>query len=326
ALIYIYLLWQLLIGRSNAYLPAEEYWRAKLPNTEMPKALQDLLQKDTGSMKNFAEASVDNWQILYNIFNYNYLESASPFEKYLVSRANLTIFFLYSDLHPNTKMNLLFTKSTNKATFLSREKADYIPFSSDKLSDILIHFSITTKSKAADAISKTLKQCEAPTIEGENKYCATSLESLVNFNIATLGENIEIYSTPAQEETKKQEYTISEGAHRVGDNAVICHKQRYAYAVFYCHVIHSTDIYLVSLAGADGTRIEAVAVCHMDTSTWSPNHLAFQVLQVEPGPAICHFPGSDTLVWSLPVELRPPSACGMVERELCASVAHPGHV
>ncbi|CBI20918.3 unnamed protein product, partial [Vitis vinifera] len=59
-----------------------------------------------------------------------------------------------------------------------------------------------------------------------------------------------------------------------------------------------TKIYKVPLVGADGTRVQALAVCHEDTSIWDPNALAFQVLKVKPGTwPICHFLPNGHFVW-----------------------------
>ena len=32
-------------------------------------------------------------------------------------------------------------------------------------------------------------------------------------------------------------------------------------------------------------------------SAWSPEHMAFEVLKIKPGPAVCHFLATDTLIW-----------------------------
>eukprot|EP00257_Ricinus_communis_P028364 XP_025015778.1 BURP domain protein RD22 isoform X3 [Ricinus communis] len=55
----------------------------------------------------------------------------------------------------------------------------------------------------------------------------------------------------------------------------------------------------VALGGADGTKAKALAVCHLDTSSWNPRYLAFLMLKIKPGEGtICHFIKSNTLVWS----------------------------
>ncbi|XP_025015778.2 BURP domain protein RD22 isoform X2 [Ricinus communis] len=55
----------------------------------------------------------------------------------------------------------------------------------------------------------------------------------------------------------------------------------------------------VALGGADGTKAKALAVCHLDTSSWNPRYLAFLMLKIKHGEGtICHFIKSNTLVWS----------------------------
>ncbi|KAJ7001044.1 dehydration-responsive protein RD22-like [Populus alba x Populus x berolinensis] len=132
-------------------------------------------------------------------------------------------------------MKLLFTNSGTKVSFLPRRVAESIPFSSDKFPEILNYFSLQVNSKEAEIISEEIGYCESPNLEGEEKYCAASLESLIDFNVARLGQNVEVLST---EPGKKQEYTA-----------------------------------------------------------WSPDHMAFEVLNIKPGPAVCHFLATDTLVW-----------------------------
>nr|QKI29382.1 BURP domain-containing protein 2 [Populus davidiana x Populus alba var. pyramidalis] len=206
-----------------------------------------------------------------------------------------TIFYLYNDLHPGKKMKLLFTNSGTKVSFLPRRVAESIPFSSDKFPEILKYFSLQVNSKEAEIISEEIGYCESPNLEGEEKYCAASLESLIDFNVARLGQNVEVLST---EQGKKQEYTVSAKAEMRGEHkASVCHKIRYPYAVHYCHVIEDTEVYVVPLIAADGAEVEAVTVCHLNTSAWSPDHMAFEVLNIKPGPAVCHFLATDTLVW-----------------------------
>ncbi|KAK9287545.1 hypothetical protein L1049_015966 [Liquidambar formosana] len=221
-------------------------------------------------------------------------------ENQLHDNPDVALFFLEKDMHPGTKMNLHFTKSTNEATFLPRQVAKSIPFSSNRLPQILNQFSVKPGSMEAEIMKNTIKECEEPGIKGEDKFCTTSLESMIDFSTYKLGKNVQAMSTEVEKETKMQKYTIAVGVKKVaGDESVVCHKQNYAYAVFYCHTTHTTSAYLVPLVGVDGTKAEAVAVCHKDTSAWNPKHLAFQVLKVEPGTVpICHFLPEDHIVWA----------------------------
>lgn len=214
---------------------------------------------------------------------------------------NVALFFLEKDLHPGTKLNLHFTRSTsNAATFMPRQVADTKPFSSEKLEDLFNEFSVKPESEEAHIMKNTIEECEEAGIKGEEKYCATSLESMVDFSTSKLGKNVEVVSTVAEDrETKLQKYTMKPGVRKLaGDKAVVCHKQNYPYAVFYCHKTETTRAYSVPLEGANGNRVKAVAVCHTDTSEWNPKHLAFQVLKVKPGTLpVCHFLPEDHVVW-----------------------------
>ncbi|KAF3454280.1 hypothetical protein FNV43_RR04727 [Rhamnella rubrinervis] len=211
----------------------------------------------------------------------------------------VTAFFLENDLHSGKKMKLHFPKPTSEAKLLPRQVAESIPFSTTKLSEILNHFRVQPRSVEAETLRQTIEECEGAGIQGEDKYCATSLESLVDFCVSKLGnKNIKVYSTEVDKETKQEYKIVEKGVKKIGDSSVVCHKLNYAYAVFYCHEIQATRAYMVSMAGSDGTKAEAVAVCHTDTHTWNPNHIAFQLLKIKPGTVpICHFLITDTLVW-----------------------------
>ncbi|KAG5540632.1 hypothetical protein RHGRI_020753 [Rhododendron griersonianum] len=211
-------------------------------------------------------------------------------ETQLHDNPNVALFFLEKDLKRGTKMTLHFTKTTNaEATFLPRPVAVKIPFSSDKMPEILDQLSI---------MKNTIKECEEPGIKGEEKYCATSLESMIDFTTSKLGKSVQPISTEVDRETQLQKYRVSEVKKTGGEKSVVCHKQNYAYAVFYCHKTSTTKAYVVSLDGVDGTKAKAVAVCHTDTSAWNPKHLAFQVLKVKSGTVpICHFLPEDHVVW-----------------------------
>uniref|UniRef100_A0A7N0ZV63 BURP domain-containing protein n=1 Tax=Kalanchoe fedtschenkoi TaxID=63787 RepID=A0A7N0ZV63_KALFE len=213
---------------------------------------------------------------------------------------NVALFFLEKDMRTGAKMNLHFFQSASAATFLPRQIAGAIPFSSAKLPAILNQFSVQPDSKEADMMKKTISECEATPVKDEEKYCATSLESMIDYSMSKLGKKVQAISTEVDKETNMQEYTISPGVKKIANNkAVVCHKQDYAYAVFYCHTSLTTRAYTVPLLGADGTKVKAAAICHTDTSAWNPKHLAFQVLKVKPGTVpICHFLPEDHIVWT----------------------------
>ncbi|KAE9586499.1 hypothetical protein Lal_00044634 [Lupinus albus] len=299
-----------MIAATNAALPPELYWKSMLPNTPIPKSITNLLHSDqkaeklgyggvdVGVHKGYYGSGTDvNVGVGHSPFNYLYAAS----ETQLHDDPKVALFFIENDLHHRgTKLNSRFTKASNEATFLPRQVADSIPFSSNNVKDILNKFSVEPGSGEARVMKNTIKECEAKGIKGEEKYCATSLESMVDFATSKLGKSIEAISTEeAENETKAQKYTIAQGVKNLAeDNVVVCHKQNYPYAVFYCHKTDTTKAYFVPLEGADGNRVKAIALCHTDTSKWNPKHLAFKVLKVQPGTVpICHFLPEDHVVW-----------------------------
>ncbi|GKV16581.1 hypothetical protein SLEP1_g27203 [Rubroshorea leprosula] len=298
------------VGSCHASMPAELYWKSVLPNTPMPKSLQDLLRpvnkndfvklKDDMVLGGAACTIQSNPSAEFKSadledFNGNHgLKSGSL----LNSSAN--IFFFESDLHAGRLMKLLeeVTMLKSKATFLPRAVTDSMPFSSAKFFDILKLFSMDPKSARAKVMKQSIENCERESTEGEDKYCATSLESLIDNSVSRLGKNIQVLSTEVEKETKTGEFTIGTGVKNMGEKEIVCHTLKYPYAVFLCHSIDKTDVYKVPLIGSDGTKVKAIALCHKDTSTWNPRHFAFQFLKVKPGSVpICHFLAKESIAW-----------------------------
>jgi len=291
----------------------DAYWKSVLPNTPMPKAVKDSLRNEKQGTKVGLDgeggvtviAGPKGKPVYVGVGPYPYYHSPFVYkyaatETQIHDNPNVALFFLEKDLKRGAKMNLHFTKTTNaETTFLPRQEADKIPFSSEKMPEILDHFSVTPDSKEAEVMKKTIKECEEPGIKGEEKYCATSLESMVDFTTSKLGKNVQPISTEVEKKPNKlEEYRVSGVKKMGGEKSVVCHKQNYAYAVFYCHKSTTTKAYVVSLVGIDGMKAKAVAVCHTDTSAWNPKHLAFQVLKVKPGMVpVCHYLPEDHVVW-----------------------------
>ncbi|KAK1290272.1 BURP domain-containing protein 3 [Acorus calamus] len=238
----------------------------------------------------------------YSPFIYNYAAT----EDQLHDDPNVALFFREEALRRGTHINLHFTTTgTTGTALLPRRTAESLPFSSAKLPEILSRLSVDPNSEQAAEMKTTLRECEDPAAEGEDKHCATSLESMVDFTTSELGTTRVVavsttVNTEAATETPAQEYTITSAKELAGPKTVTCHAQPYAYAVFYCHATGTAKAYVVQLKGKDGmTMVKAVAVCHTDTSGWNPKHLAFRVLNVKPGTVpVCHFLPQDHIVWT----------------------------
>ncbi|KAI5355056.1 hypothetical protein L3X38_007951 [Prunus dulcis] len=299
---------------NHAAQPAPQlYWNSILPNTQMPRSISELLRPDSTNEEKSTnimnavgngkptdhKGKPENIPLALAI----YRDYGHPTDIQLDYK-NAAIFFLEKDMRPGATTNYQFPRNSNTATFLPRESAQSIPFSSNKLSEIFNHFSVKPTSAEAKTIKQTIEACEAPGIKGEEKYCATSLESMVDFSTSKLRtRNVQAISTEVLEKgatMPMHKYTIIPGLKKLaGDRVVVCHKQNYPFAVFYCHAIKPTAAYVLSLKGDDGVKVKAVAICHLDTSEWNPKHLAFQILKVKPGTIpICHFLPTDHIVWA----------------------------
>ncbi|XP_070678365.1 BURP domain-containing protein 11-like isoform X4 [Malus domestica] len=213
-------------------------------------------------------------------------------------------FFTFDDLHCGMRMPLHFPNQEH-SRFLPKEVADSIPFSTPHIPQIRQLFSIPQGSQEAKNVAYALEQCEMKPITGETKFCATSLESMTNFVTKIIGSGVRfnILSTehPTTSTSITQRYTILEEPKQVlASKMVFCHPLAYPYAVFFCHHFErDTKFFKVKLGGENGDKVQAVAVCHMDTSDWDPAHDLFALLGIKASASspVCHFLPENHLVW-----------------------------
>ncbi|KAG9148733.1 hypothetical protein Leryth_013411 [Lithospermum erythrorhizon] len=124
------------------------------------------------------------------------------------------------------------------------------------------------------------------------------IDSTISMLGSTNETKVEAISTETENATGSKRYTINGVKKMAKDSSVACHRQAYPYAVFYCHKTSATEVYMVSLVGDHGGKAEAPVICHLDTSAWDPEHMAFVLLKVAPGTVpICHFLPKDHVVW-----------------------------
>ncbi|XP_061341520.1 unknown seed protein USP-like [Gastrolobium bilobum] len=186
-----------------------------------------------------------------------------------------TVFFEH-DLHPSKKISLGFDKpSNNQPSGVARQPlGGWIWREKDRYT--------------------VLEFCQSPATLGEEKYCGTSLESMMDFAISKLGKNIKAISSSF---VQNQDQYIVQEVKKIGEKAVMCHRLNLKNVVFYCHVINATTSYIVPLVASDGTKAEALAMCHHDTRGMDPVVLK-EVLKVKPGTVtVCHFMGNKSFIW-----------------------------
>ncbi|KAF0903218.1 hypothetical protein E2562_025786 [Oryza meyeriana var. granulata] len=155
-----------------------------------------------------------------------------------------------------------------------------------------------------DDIAMTLQLCEHPhMVHGEKSGCATSIESFLELVVSSLGTNdVRALSPRApMEGVPSVRYTVASATPVTNSqSALVCHDMTYPYKVFFCHTATPIRAYQLSLVSNDVGQpsIDALAVCHLNTSHWEPNHPFFQIMHVKPGETTaCHFLGRGSIIW-----------------------------
>ncbi|XP_044441545.1 BURP domain-containing protein 17 isoform X3 [Triticum aestivum] len=220
------------------------------------------------------------------------------------------VFFFRDMLRPGSMITPTIPPTNSLPTLLPRHVADSLPFSAKRLWDIVAMFAPRSLGMIRD-IRWTLDTCEHPrTLPGEKAGCATSLESLGELTTSLLGtSNVRAFSAanlPVEAPgtlALRGRYNVT-AARRLSKSSeiVTCHDLKYPYAVYYCHTSNPTAAYAVTMEsmerGAAPATMEALAVCHLDTSQWSLKHPFFALHNVKPGDvAVCHFLTKLSVVW-----------------------------
>ncbi|KAK1439840.1 hypothetical protein QVD17_05662 [Tagetes erecta] len=217
----------------------------------------------------------------------------------------LNVFFHVHDLYSGKKMPVYFAVNDPSTTprLLTTEQSNSIPFSSKNLPYLLQLTSLPEGSPQALAMEQTLKQCELDATPGETRFCASSLESMLDSTREILGMvKLKALTTNIRNlsSTLLQGYTFLKEPVEINVNDMVaCHTMAYPYAVYYCHGQKGYNrVFEISLGGENGNLVDAIAVCHMDTSMWDSDHVAFRVLGGQPGSSpVCHFLPADNIVW-----------------------------
>ncbi|KAG2607051.1 hypothetical protein PVAP13_4NG189200 [Panicum virgatum] len=186
--------------------------------------------------------------------------------------------------------------------FLPREIATRIPFESDAVSEV---FGVPLDTAMGKAVASTVAECQRAPSKGETKRCATSAEDVVDFAVEMLGNDVVVRSTAS---TAGGGGDIQLGAVTGVDGgrvtrSVSCHQSLFPYLVYYCHSVPKVRVYEADITAADGPREKinhGVAICHLDTSDWSPTHGAFVALGGKPGEVeVCHWIFEGDMTWTV---------------------------
>jgi hypothetical protein len=219
------------------------------------------------------------------------------------------VFFFHDVIRPGSIITPTIPPTTSLPSLLPRREADALPFSTERFIDILDMFAPTSDAMGKE-IWWTLDTCENPQLlPGEKAACATSLESLAKLP-ATLLRTRNIYAfsgdmptDPIGTSAQRGRYNVT-AVRKLSESltAATCHDLTYPYAVFYCHTTNPVATYLVKLVAQHGRvpAMEALVVCHLNTSLWSPRHPFLVAHSLKPGDAVvCHFLSKLSIVWVL---------------------------
>ena len=215
-------------------------------------------------------------------------------------------FFLEEDLVKGASMKL----SENlhdpipMRPFLPRMVADSLPaLTTANLPKLRQTFNIADKTSMSTMMGTATYLCENPALPGEQFDCPATLSAMAQFVVSQLGSNVEALSTsgaPATAPANQAPVQIVDFTKRSlaeGEHILICHSLMFPSALYYCHHVTGTKVVQASLLGADESLIQAVGICHMDTSLWATEHPAFAALNIPRGAEACHWASENDIVW-----------------------------
>ncbi|KAM7486521.1 hypothetical protein LguiA_002530 [Lonicera macranthoides] len=183
---------------------------------------------------------------------------------------------------------------TPKRSFLPRVISSILPFSTSRISEMKKIFHAGDNSAMTRVLTEALTECERAPERDETKRCVGSMEDMIDFATSILGRNVVVRTTDNSEGSKQN---VMIGAVK-GINggkvtkAVSCHQILFPYLIYYCHSVSKVRIYEADiLDSTTKTKINnGLAICHVDTSAWSPRHAAFVALGSGPGKIeVCHW-------------------------------------
>ncbi|XP_052173962.1 polygalacturonase-1 non-catalytic subunit beta-like [Diospyros lotus] len=213
-------------------------------------------------------------------------------------------FFREKMLKPGTVMPMPDIRDKMpKRSFLPRAIWSKLPFSTSKLPELRLIFHAAENSSMEAILSEALSECERAPSRGETKRCVGSGEDMIDFAITVLGRNVVVRTTENTEGSKKDVMIGSVKGINGGEvtKSVSCHQSLFPYLLYYCHSVPQVRVYETDLLDPKTkSKINhGVAICHVDTSAWSPGHGAFVALGSGPGKIeVCHWIFENDMTWA----------------------------
>ncbi|XP_011091740.1 polygalacturonase-1 non-catalytic subunit beta-like [Sesamum indicum] len=203
-------------------------------------------------------------------------------------------FFRLSTLKEGNEIHLSSLKvSLPFRAFLPSQIASKVPLTSEGIAKI---FPQSSKEDTAT----TLYYCNAAAIKGELKVCPKSLEEMISFSKSALGKNKLLALTSKSTKGSASELKIKRIKQYDVEKIVACHEMYLPFATYFCHSLPSSKIYAVDVVEpSTGAPVNTVvAICHMDTSAWPEEHVAFKIVKLGPGQGeVCHWLSEIDVAW-----------------------------
>ncbi|PSS26864.1 Polygalacturonase-1 non-catalytic subunit beta like [Actinidia chinensis var. chinensis] len=190
-----------------------------------------------------------------------------------------------------------------KRSFLPRVITLKLPFSTSKLSEMKKIFHADDNSSMETIMTEALSDCERAPSDGETKRCVASGEDLIDFATSILGRNVVVRTTQNTDGSKNNVMIGSVKGINGGKvtKSVSCHQSLFPYLLYYCHSVPKVRVYEADLLNPK-TKAKinhGVAICHIDTSSWSSGHGAFVALGSGPGKIeVCHWIFENDMTWT----------------------------
>lgn len=215
-------------------------------------------------------------------------------------------FFRESNLKTGTLMPMPDIRDKMpKRSFLPRVIVSKLPFSTSKLADLKkIFHAGEDDSRMSSMIADALRECERAPSPGETKRCVASMEDMIDFATSVLGRNVAARSTATTKGSNGQILLGKVSGINGGEvtKSVSCHQSLYPYLLYYCHSVPKVRVYEADILDPKSkARINhGVAICHLDTTSWSSGHGAFVALGSGPGKIeVCHWIFENDLTWTV---------------------------
>ncbi|XP_051121995.1 polygalacturonase-1 non-catalytic subunit beta-like [Andrographis paniculata] len=215
-------------------------------------------------------------------------------------------FFRESELKTGTIMAMPDIRDKMpKRSFLPRVIVSKLPFSTSKLAEMKqIFHAGDDDSRMTTMLTDALRECERPPSAGETKRCVASMEDMIDFSTSVLGRNVAVRSTATTKGSNGQILIGKVSGINGGKvtKSVSCHQSLYPYLLYYCHSVPQVRVYEADILDPKSrARINhGVAICHLDTTSWSAGHGAFIALGSGPGKIeVCHWIFENDMTWTV---------------------------